>query len=411
MPTYSAAQLMKLRTVTPPAIKPALANQIADVIVDPIPPDLCGPGLYALFLDDNLFYIGLHVGEEAEPGYHVLHRWVLHVVGQTLRSPRISFSRRPLQRLFNVAPAGSLIDELAACLPGGRSCDIAALTAHPLVAGSHCTAQKAAFAALHWDVFGPGNEAAMLDRITCLFQPVSGDWEARLANAVGRERGAWVRERWLRDAETKLVLHFRPICNAAIPLGTHDSGFGVGEVEAAIAAALPVDLPAFDRATYDAHVARRRAAPAAVVAAYVGGSDEPLDEATVALAEDEGLGTGELQFRRKLTESGRTYVDDLRDASPASCEVYFTEKPDLRLRLSGERSPLLTLSTANGRLRCFTQVDAETCRRLGHDAQPIGGDGMQASFYIDPTEELPGSLLLLAGAALLPCKSDLPLVA
>ena len=105
MPIYRASQLMKLRTVTPPDGKPDWANQIADVTVDRIPDDLCGPGLYALFLDGALFYIGLHVGEQAGADYSVLHRWVLHVVGQTMRSPRISFSRASLRRLLD-AQAG-----------------------------------------------------------------------------------------------------------------------------------------------------------------------------------------------------------------------------------------------------------------------------------------------------------------
>ncbi len=399
MPTYSAANLLTLRTVAPPAEKPAWANQIADVIVDPVPADLCGPGLYALFLDGTLFYIGLHVGGEAEPGYHVLHRWVLHVVGQTLRSPRISFSRGPLQRLLKGLPAGPMTDAIAACLPGGRDADIAALTKHPLIAGSHCTTQKAAFAARHWDVFGPGNEAAMLDRITCLFQPVAADWGTRLEGAVARERGDWVRERWLRGAETALITRFRPVCNAASPLRTDDDGADLAQVEAAMATALPAVLPAFDRATYEAHVARRRPAPAAVVAAYVGSPGDPLDPEVVAFAEEEGLGQGELAFRRKLTERGNVLIDALRDACPASCEMYFTEIPDLRIRVKGERGPLLKLSAARGRLRCFTRSGVGTCRRLGDDAETVQGSGMRASFYIDPAEAVVGDLLLLIGAA------------
>ena len=402
MPTYSAAQLLSLRTVTPPVGKPEWANQVADVIVDPVPTDLCGPGLYALFLDGELFYIGLHVGEEAEASYHVLHRWVLHVVGQTLRSPRISFSRRPLQRLFDAVKTGPMIDALAACLPDGRSTDVMGVARHPLLAGSHCTAQKAAFAARHWDVFGPGREALLLDRVTCVFQPVAADWETRLAGAVGRERGAWARERWLRTAETDLVKRFRPACNAAIPLGLHRNGVSVAEVEAAMADKLSMGLPAFDRGVYEAHVSRRRAAPAAVVTAYVGDPAEPLDAATVTLAEEEGLGIGELQFRRKLSEAGTAFVDALRDNCPVSCELYFTEKPDLRIRWAGERAPLLTLSNARGRLRCFTRSDAQICRRLGLEAEPVLGDGMQASFYVDPAQAVAGDLLVLIGAGLLP---------
>lgn len=402
MPTYPATQLMTLRTVTPPAGKPEWANQIADVIVDPVPADLCGPGLYALFLDGELFYIGLHVGEEAEADYHVLHRWVLHVVGQTLRSPRISFSRRPLQRLFEVPGSWPMIDALADCLPGGRATEVLKVVGHPLLAGSHCTAQKAAFAARHWHAFGPGQEGSLLSRVTCVFQPVAADWETRLVGAEGRERGAWVRERWLRAAETDLVTRFRPACNAAIPLGTHRDGVQVAEVEAAMADTLSIALPAFDRGVYEAHVSRRRAAPASVVAAYVDDLAEPLDVSTVELAEEEGLGRGEFQFRRKLTGAGTAFIDALRDHCPTSCELYFTEKPDLRIRRVGERAPLLTLSTARGRLRCFARSDVDVCRRLGVEAEPVISDGMQASFYIDPAEGVVGDLLVLVGMGLLP---------
>ncbi|MFV0624399.1 hypothetical protein ACBY01_10365 [Sphingomonas sp. ac-8] len=399
MPTYSAAQLLKLRTVAPPPGKPVWANQLADVIVDPVPATLCGPGLYALFLDGALFYIGLHVGAEAEPSCSVLHRWMLHVVGQTLRSPRISFSRGPLRTLLDALPSDAMIDALADCLPDGRATDLGVLGRHPLIAGSHCTSQKAAFAAVHWDVFGPGHEAAMLDRITCLFHPVAGDWEGALAGATGRERGDWVRERWLRGAETALVAQFRPVCNAATPLGTRSGRIGVAAVRAAMVAALPPILPRFDRDRYDAQVARRRAAPAAIAAAYATGPGTPDDE-ELLLAEEEGVSPGELRVRRRLTERGTALVDALRDHCPSSLELYFTDTPDLRIRLAVERSPLLVIRTAGDRLRCDTRASVKTCRMLGHAAEAVADGPMKARFYLDPESATPGDLLALVGAAL-----------
>lgn len=397
MPIYRASQLMKLRTVTPPDGKPDWANQIADVTVDRIPDDLCGPGLYALFLDGALFYIGLHVGEQAGADYSVLHRWVLHVVGQTMRSPRISFSRASLRRLLDAQAGDPVTEALAACLPQGRETDLAALPAHPLLSGAHCTAQKAVFAARHWEVFGPGHEDDMLDRITCLFQPVAAGWPERLAGAEGRERGAWAREQWLRPAETLLVNSFRPICNAAIALGTQRDPIGEAEVEAAMAAALPQELAAFQRAESEQRNAQHAPAPAGVVEAYLDTSDAE----TLEIAEEEGLSLSELTFRNGLSPAGSQFINTLIDASPAGLELYFTEIPDLRMRIKGQRTIAVRLTIAGERLRCYTRVDPEKCRKLGfEDVVVLANDPMSTSFYIDPAKIDPGILLVLVGASL-----------
>lgn len=400
MPLYTADTLMTLRKVAAPASKPDWANLVADVLDQDAAPELCGPGLYALFLDGALFYIGLHVGEQAEAEYSVLHRWVLHVVGQTLRSHRTSFSRTSLRRLFDAQAGDPVSEGLAACLAEGRDTDLQTLDGHPLLKGAHCTAQKAVFATRHWDVFAPGNEDAMLSRITCLFQPVAADWAERLDGAEERERGAWAREAWLRPAETELVDRFRPICNAAIPIGTQRDGVGVDEVAATMAAALPQVLPAFDRTAYAARVTARRAAPASVIEAYAD-RREPSDSDTAALADEEGLSMSEQEFRRKSSEVGTLFLDRLRDECPPSIEPYFTEVPDLRLRIAGERKPRVILTTARGQFRCWTRVSVEACQKLGFaDATIAGHDPLPVGFYIDPATTAPGAILALVGASL-----------
>jgi hypothetical protein len=401
MPIYSAAQLMRLRTVTPPAGKPEWANLAADVTMDTVPAELCGPGLYALFHDESLFYIGLHVGEQAGLSYSVLHRWVLHVVGQTMRSTRISFSRASLRHLLAKQSGDAVTEALALCLPQGRATDFSTLPAHPLLNGPHCTAQKAAFAARHWNVFAPGNEDAMLNRITCLFQPVTADWTEQLAGAEGRERGAWAREQWLRPAETALVNRFKPACNAVIPLGEHGDGICASEVEAAMAAALPHELPAFDRTIYEARVAARGAAAAALVEAYHDTTGNRTDPETSDMMEAEGLSSYEDEFRCKVSNAGSRLIDTVRDTCPPSLEVYFTGKPDLRIRIVGERRPLLLLSTAREKLMCHTRANADIGRRLGFaDIVTLEGEPMRARFHIDPTTTVAGAILILAGAGI-----------
>lgn len=397
MTLYTADRLMTLRTVAAPAGKPAFANLVADIDRGAAPADLCGPGLYALFLDGSLFYIGLHVGEQAGADYSVLHRWVLHVVGQTMRSRETSFSRRSLRRLLDTHWGDAVSEGLAACLPGGRGTDLAALPDHPLLKGPHCTAQKALFAARHWGVFAPGNEDAMLSRITCLFQPVAADWAERLDGAEGRERGAWAREAWLRPAETDLVQRFNPICNAATAIGKHRDGVGLDEVRAALAAALPQALPAFDRTEYEARATARRAAPASVVEAYADRS-EPSDSDTAVLADEEGLSIFEQNFRRPLSEAGERFVDTLRDTAPDDIELYFTNIPDLRLRVVSTRQPLVKISTSYGLLRCSSRVAPEVCERLGLEVSVHESDPMRTHFRIDPATTSPKVILDLIEA-------------
>lgn len=396
MPTYTASELLRLRTVDPCVDKPTWANQVAEIIDSPC--DLCGPGLYALFLNGALFYIGLHVGKRAEFDYSVLHRWKLHVVGQTLRAREISFSRRPISTLLKNLPPTDVSEGLAACLPDGRYTNLAALENHPLLQGSHCTVQKASFAARHWDVLGPGNENEMLDRIACVFQPVPDGWQDMLLDANGHERGSWVRERWLRAPETELVKHFRPICNAATPVGSHRDDVKLADVVVKMESAFPKILPQFNRDDYSSYVMRRKAASPSVVEAYAAGPGPTPDEDETLMAEEEGMSAGEFRFRRKLTELGTNLIDALRDQCPPSMELYFTDTPDVRIRVTGQRSPMVRLTTARGQLRCFTRASVLTCQSFGFNARTVN-DPMSTSFYFDPATVAPTAIIQLVGKA------------
>lgn len=398
MPPFAAQDLLSVREVAAHPNKPRWANLVAHIHVDPVPRDLCGPGLYALFLDGALFYIGLHVGADADPGLPVLERWKLHVVGQTLRAKAISFSPTPLNQVLRGPDASGLADDLAACLPNGRDTDCHAATPHPLLGGSHCTAQKAAFASAHWDSLCSAAPDALLARITCLFRPLPAGWEALLDGAAGRERGDWAREQWLRPAETALVEQFRPICNACIPIGTHHPGLDAGEVSAALETIFPAALPPFDRAVYDARVSRRRPAPRALVEAYAA-PGTVADDHVAELAEDEGLSRGELAFRQRLSPAGTILVDALLDACPAPLEPYFTNVPDLRIRLGEAGRTLMMLRTARGQLHCFSKAEVAAVAALGLAAEPVQNDPMRSRVTLDPAAATPALLLAIAQAA------------
>ncbi len=403
MPPQLASDLLTLHpAATPRAGKPVWANLSARETPAAASDALRGPGLYALFLDGMLFYIGLHVGNQAAPDCSVMVRWHKHVVGHTLRSSHISFSARGLRETFDHLPDDPVAEALAACLPGGRAQDLSPPFRHPLVDGSHCTPQKAVFAARHWDVFGPGKEATMLDRIQCLFVGVPAGWNDRLAGAVGTERGRWARERWLRPVERHLIETLRPFCNSDIDVGTAFDDIAPDRVEADMIAGLATNAQPFDRRIFEEEVLKPRLASRKRLAAHgIGEGAVPLDPELVEAAIDDGISEEELALRRTWTPDQMRYADALRDLLSAGFELYATGTPDLRVTQAGERRPLLLLATAHAQLRCSTRLDAETCRLLGFgDARPVLNNTMGATFLIDPAVDPASALLPLIGASL-----------
>lgn len=403
MPLHTASDLLTVEEGTAPTGKPAWANLAARPTPKAAGDALCGPGLYALFLDGVLFYIGLHVGEQAASTHSVLVRWHKHVVGHTLRSAHTSFSPKGLRATFDHLPDHPVADALAACLPAGRAQDLSPPFQHPLTQGSHCTPQKAVFAAKHWDIFGPGNEATMLDRVQCLFVGVPAGWNDRLTGAEGKERGRWARAKWVRPVERDLIERFRPVCNSEIDPGTAHDHVTPAEVEAAMIAGLSEKAQPFDRKIFEDEILKPRLVSRKQLDAYgIEPGTAPVDPELVEEAIEDGISEEELRLRALWTADQARYVDALRDMLPAAFELYATGTPDVRVTLAGERRPLLLLATARGQLRCSTRLDAETCRLLAFaDAVPVLNNMMGATFLIDPAVDAPGALLPLIGASLL----------
>src|SRR4051795_3692227 len=98
MTLYNAAKLFYLKQVPPDYCMPTWANlkAVRHLHCEGESPEFAGPGLYALFLNKSLFYIGLNAGQKRNPlGGSVLNRWGKHIVGQTLRSRYLCFKPGP----------------------------------------------------------------------------------------------------------------------------------------------------------------------------------------------------------------------------------------------------------------------------------------------------------------------------
>lgn len=339
------------------------------------PPALTGPGLYGVFLDDKLFYIGLYAGKTERPfGGSVLDRWHKHATHHTLRGAGIVFARSQLERIVSELAEGPGIDI--------KACFEAELAASPLIEtkGGSCTFNKARFAARHWEALGPGNETALLGRLSFVYHQLPRDWEARLAVPEGITPSRWVKREWLRAAEATLIRELQPICNAETTFEPAQDGIGPDAVADHIAVLLGTSAPVEASAT-----PRIAAASLAI----------EVNE------RDEDLSTGEQAFRSRMSSDGEALLDDLEERCPRGMSFAFTETPELRLYVNQpRRRVLMTLAPRkNGMLRCETQANAAACSALGFDAEALEGATMAARFVFDLAKHDLTDLVAAAGAA------------
>lgn len=377
MTRYRADDLFTLRETTPIPGKPAWMNLRAMRRPEwrGEPSALTGPGLYGVFLDDSLFYIGLYAGKAERPfGGSVLDRWYKHATHHTLREPGIVFARTQLERIVAELNAGPGI-EIRACFESARDTS-------PLLAtkGGSCTFNKVRFAARHWETLGPGNEAALLGRLSFVYHQLPRDWEARLDVPAGTTPSRWVKREWLRAAEKALIRDFKPFCNAETRLGTERDGIGPDAVAEHIAALLsPLDwleatvTPSIEEALVDAE----------------------FDE------DDADISAGEQAFRNRISLEGEAFLDDLNEHCPCGMSFDYTATPDLRIYLNQPaRRVLMTLAPRkNDILRCETQASAIACSALGFDAEALEDATVAARFGFDLAKRDFADLIAVAGAA------------
>lgn len=325
------------------------------------PPALTGPGLYGMFYEDQLVYVGLYAGRRDHPfGGSVLDRWHKHAVYQTLRAPEVVFARSQLDRILRDLDGAAVADMRGLAGGGGL------VEQH----GGSCTFEKARFASRHWAQLGPGKDKDLLDRLSFAYHQLPRDWVRQVAPIEGQSASDWVKRQWLRRAEASLISAFAPTCNSGVE---------------------PTHGPPIDHQTFlDFAAALFAGDPAAPVAC------SPIDEMPAA---NDDMSPGERTFRTRLGEAGETLVEDLQRRCPSSMSIGFTDTPDLRIYLNQPRRVLVTLAPrASGKLSCVTLASVATCARLGLEAKAVEGV-MHAQFVFDPLRNDVSDLLTIAGAS------------
>ena len=237
MPLYNAHEVFKLEKIGPEPGMPCWANLRAidhpDCTVARA--DLLGPGIYALFLDGECFYIGLH----APASKPVTVRWHKHIVAHTLRASHMFMGRSAL--LHSLTLPGPVGAGLCECLSHATANQFRTLNSNhkplsgawrramrtlilvgptgvcaPLITRRYNTTfNKARFAEAHWGLLGPGNEKTMLCHITCGYERLLTETDA-VAQEVKYDR--------LKKREDDLIDRFKPICNRETKVGEEQAG-------------------------------------------------------------------------------------------------------------------------------------------------------------------------------------------
>lgn len=394
MPVYRADTLFKFRIVTPKEGTPAWMNLVVDRHEEwrGEHQQFKGPGLYGVFLDDALFYVGLYAGTKAQPfGGSVFHRWHQHIAYQIGRSPKINFTPARMREILSHDGvfAKAFLDSFSA---SGIDTDALDTAVHPLIAkknrngqrAASCTPSKICFAERNWATLNPDATDAdlenLMSRFKFVYQQWPRDWSDRVAPDAGQRPGDWVLSQWLAAPEAMLIEDYQPACNHQ----THTSAPTVVSPN-----------------TFAARLAEIVAELGTVETPFITAAshDDDYDEATDP-AEESFLDAVEI-----WRWSG-TLVRDLISGCPNALDVYFTDKPDLRIGLKqpyarpGQRGPgievLLTVSAGKKTgIQFQTCAPPEVCVKLGFTPSKRKG-----YFAFDPARHIASDLFSVAGAAL-----------
>lgn len=383
MPYYRAEDLCTLKQVAAKPGKPDFATLKAQ----PLPQwrgqhaEFTGPGIYGVFLDDRLFYIGLYAGKKHQPfSGTVFERWLKHITCHIVRSPDIAFAANKMRVILDTLD-GAASRGLAACLPGGR--DSQALpTEHALLGGASCTPNKVRFADLNPELLTQDPET-LIKRFSFVYMQWPREDIGRIDPAAPAP-SIWVKAHWLASVERKLIQDFRPICNAQTEPGSERSDVDPATFEESLKMAL------------EAKVAAAHVAPPPAVApedlSLIEEDEEDLAEPNAEIFVDHAPAANRTQVE--------TLLEDLRQACPGAWEVNCTDTPDIRIHLKQPVAGIKVLLTLAPNFRGQTEASAATCEYLGFEAGTNTGARLRTTFRFDPARHGPADLFALAGVTL-----------
>ncbi|UEM18461.1 hypothetical protein JL100_015170 [Skermanella mucosa] len=312
-----------------------------------------GPGIYALFFDEGLIYIGKYRGRKNNPfsGDVSRFRWDKHLGTFTMRGRNVSLPPTVLERVLATF-SGDLIDQIGRGAPETIERD------RGMVAGF----KRVRFALENWQAFSRLDKET-LARFTAVYVRVlpSPDLSAGNTEEIRAAVSA---------AETTLIREFLPVCNnesdrtypyEAIPASLVD-----GRIQEVLRKALL-------RGEDPESAGRLRPEGGR------DGGNHPSSEGMSVSPDD--FDRNEERFLDVLDPWARGFVGQLReccDTRSDDLEVYFTAAggADLRIRYSVPDRRARTLLTMkwqprSQRLRCEVLADVAACRQCGFGPDQI----------------------------------------
>jgi hypothetical protein len=321
------------------------------------PAALGGAGLYAIFFDALLVYIGVFVGPASNPqGGSVLRtRWIPHIGTMTMRGQRVSLR----------ANARPMLDHIE----GEPLAALTAAFANPAAAlhtsqGMEMAARKVRFATGKWaDFSGPIDKT--LERIQFGYVRLELKEDGRIAHKTALSGR-------LSAAEKTLVGRFKPPLNTAHNPCPQPATAAVEEVMTAM----------------EEEIAKALAATTVTIPAA-----EEMDPANSVLDE--------------LSADAVTFVDELAAAAGRTSDVilYFTHDgnevrlgPDTGARRHAR--PYLILKERNGTtFGARSTLPVEEARAIGFEAGPTSDEAMESAFPVMPDMGVTDRLLELCKRA------------
>jgi hypothetical protein len=280
---------------------------------------LRGPGVYSIFYEGSLIYIGKYQGERHNPftGNVVRLRWLNHIGSMTMRDQRQSYGKRTLDELNALKVNSNPIAALAASYSvGAVSSD-----QHVLMRDRGCqsTAPRARFASEHWADFGC-DEGPNLSQFEFHYFRLEPN-EASAGVAVVRELVSAI--------ETDLVAAFLPRCNVSgkgrSTNENEPNDVSAEEVRRYLGASLGHDLINDDPLSFHPSLRRQRLQTSSASSEIAQFEPEPEEVSLEQKFEDR---LGEDDKARKFIEIFRRYADRCKDL-----ELHYTATNGVDLRL------------------------------------------------------------------------------
>ena len=205
MVVHSGGELFEVETCNPPVSREGLAPMPAIFNLkfrynSKDQAALAGGGIYAIYYDGELLYIGIFTGDRGVPfaSNVAAQRYWKHLEALTMRGYSVGFNPTNYDKSIQL-PDGHLVSALRASTePRGRG----AVRSYPC---------KVEFAARRWNAMSKvEKDASVLGRFTFIYGRVGPD-HFQSDVSYGELK------RYLEAIEAGLILDYRPICNVKFP--------------------------------------------------------------------------------------------------------------------------------------------------------------------------------------------------